>query len=191
MLTSPRMQLVWTLTHWLLQLIIGKQAENWVPRTIPVPIHVCISLLSIVMIEELLPKAGMGLFGLPNPITVHHEGNSEQELNKGTQGQGQKQRAWRHAAYWLVSMACLACFFIQPRPTCPVVASYTVGWNPQHLTLIKKILHGSIWWSHFFRQTPKYKKQKLMSTTHVRGIKSLYSKGLILTNSLPIIHAGT
>jgi hypothetical protein len=47
------------------------------------------------------------------------------------------QRPWKGVTYWLLPMACSACFLIEPRTTDLVMALPVVGWALLYQPLIK------------------------------------------------------
>ena len=62
-------------------------------------------------------------------------------------------RPWRSAVYWLVPLACSACFLTEPRTTSPWMAPPTMVWALSHQSPIKKmpyrLTYNPILWMHF------------------------------------------
>jgi hypothetical protein len=52
--------------------------------------------------------------------------------NQNQVGKELMQRPWKGGAYWLLLMACLVCFLIEPRTTSPEIEPTTVGWALLH-----------------------------------------------------------
>jgi hypothetical protein len=92
------------------------------------------------------PKAtggGGGLFQMQFQIAVHHQAQWGQELTQGRDlGAGADAAHGGDAAYWLAPMACSACFLMDPRTTCSVMAPPTMGWALPHLSLRRKCPTG-------------------------------------------------
>ena len=70
-------------------------------------------------------KEERGLFCLNFCISVQHLRKLGQELKSETWKQDLMQRPQRGAAYWLVPMACLAHFLLEPRTTTSIKDSTT------------------------------------------------------------------
>jgi hypothetical protein len=84
------------------------------------------------------------------------KGRQDRNSNRaGTWRQELMQTPWRDAAYWLASrglhhVACSACFFIEPRTTCPGMGPLTIGWAFPCWSLIEKKFYSWILWRHLF-----------------------------------------
>ena len=56
------------------------------------------------------------------------KGSQDRNSNRaGTWRKKMMQNTWRDAAYWIASVACSACFLIEPRTTSPGMAPPTMG----------------------------------------------------------------
>ena len=72
------------------------------------------------------------LFVLHFHVTVHHQGSQDRNSNRvETWRQELMQTPWRGAAYWLLSLACSACFLTEPRTVSPGMAHIWAG--PSHI----------------------------------------------------------
>jgi hypothetical protein len=81
-------------------------------------------------------------------IAIHYWRKSGQNSNRtGPWRQELMQRPWRGAAYWLASLACSACFLIEPRTTSAGLGLLTKVWALPYRSLIEKMPYS---WRHFF-----------------------------------------
>jgi hypothetical protein len=128
--------------------------------TLPPPFHSPLgthqlSLCFYCYNETPWPKSNLERKGFIWLTLPHCCSSPEGSQDRNSNRTGPVGRSWcRGHGGVLLTVACSACFLIEPKTISPGMAPPTMGWELHHWSLIDKMLYSLILWRHFSTEDP-------------------------------------